>query len=257
MFQQSASEGHLKLLSFNIQVGIAASAFYQYLTQSWQHVLPSKRRQDNLKQMARIIRHFDLVALQEVDGGSFRSGFINQVEFLAQTAHMPFWYQQLNRNLGILAQHSNGLLCRLPPVDLEEHKLPGRLPGRGAIRLELERRGVSILFILMHLALGKGCQTRQLGYIRELIGDHKHVVLMGDMNTHADHITQRSPLKDVALHPVEGSMETYPSWAPKRGLDHILVSDSIPIKRVAVLDVPLTDHLPVAVEIAWPSQAVS
>jgi endonuclease/exonuclease/phosphatase family metal-dependent hydrolase len=251
-FTEPTAPDHLKLLSFNIQVGITASAFYHYFTNSWQHVLPSKRRMESLKQVAAVVSSFDLVALQEVDGGSFRSGFINQVEYLAQLASIPHWYQQLNRNLGPLAQHSNGVLSRIAPSHITEHKLPGRLPGRGAISLTLEKQDVIIRFILMHLALGKRCQMQQLGFVRELIGDHQHVVLMGDMNTHAEHITRHSPLKDVALHAVEGDLKTYPSWAPQRGLDHILISESIPVKRVAVLDVPLTDHLPVAVEIAWP-----
>lgn len=251
-FCEPTQADRLKLLTFNIQVGIQASAFHHYLINSWQHVLPSKRRTESLRQVADVVRNFDLVALQEVDGGSFRSNFVNQVEQLANFADMPYWYQQLNRNLGPLAQHSNGVLSRIEPRKIEEHKLPGRLPGRGAISLTLSRDGVSIRFVLMHLALGKRCQSMQLGYVRELIGDHPHVVLMGDMNTHLDFILSKSPLRDVPLQAVGGELRTYPSWAPQRGLDHILVSQQIPIKRVGVLDIPLTDHLPVAVEIEWP-----
>ncbi|MDX1464752.1 MAG: EEP domain-containing protein, partial [Halomonas sp.] len=32
--------GHLKLLTFNLQVGIQTSAYHHYLTRSWQHLLP-------------------------------------------------------------------------------------------------------------------------------------------------------------------------------------------------------------------------
>jgi endonuclease/exonuclease/phosphatase family metal-dependent hydrolase len=36
-----------------------------------------------------LLGDFDLVALQEADGGSLRSGYVNQVEHLAQLAPSP------------------------------------------------------------------------------------------------------------------------------------------------------------------------
>ena len=123
----------LKLLSFNIQVGINTEHFRHYLTRSWQHILPYPNRIATLDRIAGILPEYDLVSLQEADGGSLRSNFINQTEYLAMKGHFPFWYHQLNRNLGKLAQHSNGLLSRYRPLSLENHKLPGLIPGRGAI----------------------------------------------------------------------------------------------------------------------------
>ena len=79
----------LRLLSFNIQVGNSTARYRHYLTRSWQHVLPHPERQLNLQRIARMLADFDLVALQEVDGGSLRSGYINQVEHLAQLADFP------------------------------------------------------------------------------------------------------------------------------------------------------------------------
>ena len=98
----------LRLLSFNFQVGISTSAYLHYLTRSWKHLLPHRERLLTLQRASRMLENFDLVALQEVDGGSLRTGYINQVEQLALTSHFPYWYQQLNRNLAPFAQHSNG-----------------------------------------------------------------------------------------------------------------------------------------------------
>ena len=122
----------LRLLSFNIQVGNSTQGYRHYLTRSWQHVLPHKGRAGNLDRIGDLLGDFDLVALQEADGGSHRSGYINQVKYLAQQGEFPYWYQQLNRNLGRLAQHSNGVLSRLRPAAIEDHPLPGPA-GRGAI----------------------------------------------------------------------------------------------------------------------------
>ena len=102
----------LSVLSYNIQAGIDTRTFRHYLTQSWKHVLPHRERMANLNRIAQLLSQHDLVGLQEVDAGSLRSGFIGQTEYLAHRAGFPYWHQQVNRNIGALAQHSNGLLSR-------------------------------------------------------------------------------------------------------------------------------------------------
>ena len=55
---------------------------------------------------------YDVVALQESDAGSLRTGFTNQTEYLARQSCFPYWLDQTNRHLGHFAKHSNGLLIR-------------------------------------------------------------------------------------------------------------------------------------------------
>ncbi|MFZ5937601.1 endonuclease [Pseudomonas putida] len=243
-------DGRLRLLSFNIQVGISTERYRHYLTRSWQHLLPHTGRAGNLQKIGQLLNDFDLVALQEADGGSLRSGYINQVEHLAQLGSFPYWYQQLNRNLGRFAQHSNGVLSRLKPQLLEDHPLPGPA-GRGAILVRFGEGEDALIVVMMHLALGAKTRALQLGYIRELIGGYRHQVLMGDMNTHATDLLEHSPLRDLGL--IAPQVEaTFPSWRPQRCLDHILLSPSLTLERVEVLAQPISDHLPVAVEIRLP-----
>ncbi|MCY1350933.1 Endonuclease/Exonuclease/phosphatase family protein [compost metagenome] len=246
------ADGRLRLLSFNIQVGISTERYHHYLTRGWQHLLPHTGRAGNLQRIGDLLGDYDLVALQEVDGGSLRSGFINQVEHLAQLGDFPYWYQQLNRNLGRLAQHSNGLLSRLQPSLLEDHPLPGP-PGRGAILMRFGKGREALAVVMMHLSLGARTRTRQLAYIRELVGNYRHLVLMGDMNTHANDLLERSPLRDLGLLAPQVEA-TFPSWRPQRCLDHILLSPSLTLERVAVLSQPISDHLPVAVDIRLPDE---
>lgn len=242
----------LRLLSFNIQVGISTRRYHHYLTRSWQHLLPHRERAVNLQQIGRLLGDFDLVALQEVDGGSLRSDYVNQVEHLAQLGNFPYWYQQLNRDLGPLAQHSNGVLSRLRPSSLEDHPLPGPR-GRGAILLRFGEGSEALAVVVMHLALGPRARTRQLAYIRELIHDYRHVVLMGDMNTHAEELLGNSPLRDLGLIAPQ-TCATYPSWQPQRCIDHILLSPQLTLERMQVVDAPISDHLPVAVDIRLPAE---
>jgi len=242
----------IRLLSFNMQVGIQTGAFHHYLSRSWQHLLPSKQRLQAIQQIARLSSHFDIVALQEVDGSSWRSQHLNQAQQIAELAGFPHYYQQINRNLGKLAQHSNGVLSRLPAQRIERHALPGLLPGRGMMLLKYGEGEQAIMVAATHLALGKKTQFSQLDYLIEAVGDHQHLIIMGDLNQEAEVLLQHSPLRRLNLHPVEAEQCTFPSWRPQRGLDHILVSDSLELQRIAVIDHPQSDHLPVAAEIRLP-----
>ncbi|MCH8529952.1 MAG: endonuclease/exonuclease/phosphatase family protein [Saccharospirillum sp.] len=248
-FLHKQNPNHLTLLSYNMQVGIHTRHYQDYLYKSWQHLWPSRSRLQNLQRIGNLIKHFDVVALQEADGGSFRSHFINQIEYLANLAGQPYWYQQLNRNLGRLAQHSNGVISRYHPIAIETHALPG-LRGRGAIAVQFGTRD-PLLLVMMHLALSKKGQDQQLRFVSHLIQRYPHVVLMGDMNTHTSRLLTDSPLSSCGLKAAH-ARATFPSWQPQRCLDHILVSNHLNITRVGVLDFPLSDHLPVALEIELP-----
>ncbi|CAM5227733.1 Endonuclease OS=Stutzerimonas stutzeri OX=316 GN=CXK95_06695 PE=4 SV=1 [Stutzerimonas stutzeri] len=143
------------------------------------------------------------------------------------------------------------MLSRLAPQQLEDHPLPGP-SGRGAILLRFGEGEDALVVVMMHLALGGRTRVRQLAYIRELIGGYRHQVLMGDMNTHANcRSVENSPLRDLGLLAPQVEA-TFPSWRPQRCLDHILLSPSLALERVEVLPLPISDHLPVAMEIRLP-----
>jgi endonuclease/exonuclease/phosphatase family metal-dependent hydrolase len=243
---------YLRLLTFNIQVGISTSSYRHYVTRSWQHFLPHSNRIQNLDRIASLLSNYDVVALQECDGGSLRSGYINQVQYLAEAAGIPYWHQQLNRNLGQLAQHSNGLLSRFRPLDVTDYKLPGLIPGRGAIVARYGTEEDPLVLVLMHLSLSKAAQQRQLGFISELISKYRYVILMGDMNNHAEELLTRTPLRNTDLVPLPDTAHSFPSWRPEKALDHILVSPSLQIRRAEVVSYPMSDHLPIAMDIALP-----
>ena len=243
----------LRLLSYNIQVGITSTRFRHYVTRSWRHILPHSGSFENLNQIAALISEFDIVALQEVDAGSFRSFFINQIEYLARRGGFPYWYFQTNRNLGRFAQHSNGLLSKLEPQRITEHKLPGVIPGRGVMEVRYGTRGNPFVVLLVHLGLGRRARQRQMDYVAEIANRYRHVVVMGDFNCQA-----QSPEMTALLHnthlcePAEG-LRTFPSWRPRRHIDHILVTRDIKIRDIQVLPFALSDHLPIAVEITLPA----
>lgn len=247
----------LRFLSFNIQVGIGTARYRHYVTKGWKHVLPHSGRHLNLERIAEVVEGYDFVALQEIDSGSLRSNYVNQVQFIAERARFPYWYTQLNRDLGPLAQHGNGLLSRISPMDLQDHKLPGAIPGRGAIVVRLPCGDESVLVVLLHLSLGERSRRLQLEYVRGLIDGEEHVVLMGDMNSRLPELLFDSPLADTDLRPVEQVQPTYPAWRPLRALDHVLVSPRLAIGDYEVLDCQLSDHRPIAVTLELTDRPVA
>lgn len=245
----------IRLLSFNIQAGLNSRAYKDYITTSVRQFMPTAPDMMHLNQIGSVVSEYDVVALQEVDGGSVRSGYIDQLAHLARQGGFPYWHQQLNRDLGRLGQYSNGLLSRIVPYSIEDHRLPG-VRGRGAIVTRYGNPDSPLVVIGLHLALGEKGRYRQLQYVKDLIKPFQHVIIMGDMNCCADSLID-TPLRDTNLKPASTPTNTYPSWAPKKTIDHILVTPSLKVQSVRVLNCMLSDHRPVAIEVKLPDSVIS
>jgi endonuclease/exonuclease/phosphatase family metal-dependent hydrolase len=247
-----ASRRQLRLLSFNIQAGSSIDRYREYVTRGWQHVLPHAGKRRNLAALAKVAAGYDLVALQEADAGSLRSGFQNQVQFLAESAGFPYWSHQPNRRVAKLAEPSNGLLSRLEPFELLDHKLPGRIPGRGALEVRLGKGRHALHVFIAHLALGARARRIQLDYLAEVMADHPYVVLMGDLNCTIDSRELKALFAKSPLRPPREALHTFPSWDPSRAIDHILVSESLEPVHFEVLPLRVSDHQPVAMTLELP-----
>lgn len=245
----------LRLLSFNIQTGVETQYYRDYITKSWKHLLPIKERVSNLNRVAGMLGEFDVVGLQEVDSGSLRSGFLDQTEYLANRADFPWWFRQVNRNMGKIAQHSNGVLSRINPERVDEHRLPG-LPGRGAVVLEFRTNVEPLVVCVMHLALGSRARTRQLGYISDLVAEHPYLVVMGDFNCGLDSPELNQLIDKTHLSLPSTELKTFPSWRPRHRFDHILVSDRLKVTEARVLEPSHSDHLPVSVSVDLPENVI-
>jgi endonuclease/exonuclease/phosphatase family metal-dependent hydrolase len=244
---------HLRLFCFNIHAGNAQSGFREYLTRGWRHLLPDPGKHRNLAELAKLLKEVDIAGLQEVDGGSLRSGFLNQAEYLAEVAAFPYWWQQRNRRIGQIAESGNCLLSRSQPSAVEEHPLPGRIKGRGALLAVYGEGRESLAVVMAHLSLGPQARNRQFDFLSELIAPYRHVVLMGDFNAQPNQPGFRRFLERTALRvPGPRALPTYPAWQPGRAIDHILVSADIPVLRYEAPPLALSDHLPVVVDIQPP-----
>lgn len=265
----------IKFLSFNIQAGLPSGGYADYVRNGIRQIVPAADHA-HLDKIAAIVADYDVVMLQEVDCGSIRSGFVNQLDYLAQAAGFDFAHQQLNRDIGRFGQFSNGLLSRFTPMSIENHRLPG-IKGRGAIIaryslpscpvgldddvVQLQSAGQhkrprtsaeqSLVVVGLHLALGWRAREKQIAYVLELIEHEENVILMGDLNCCERSVTDTA-LGDSSLEHVNFGMGTFPSWAPRKCIDHIWVSSGLDVATVEVLPERLSDHRPLSAHVTLP-----
>lgn len=241
----------LRVLSCNILAGGSVKRYREYVTHSWKHVLPTGKRA-NLDGLAEILPEFDLVALQEADFGSLRSGFLNQTQYLAENAGFPYWSHQPNRKVAKVAASSNGLLSKLKPSEILDYPLPGRIRGRGVLWVRYGSGEQSLVVLIAHLSLGPQARAHQLGYITELLEGHPNALLIGDLNTPIESPELRALFKRTSLVPPSRPPATFPSWAPNRAIDHILGSSTIEVDELRTLPHLVSDHLPIAATVRLP-----
>lgn len=238
----------LSVISFNLQAGVQTAQLGDYVTQSWRHFWPNNQTQHNLDQAAKILSQFDITGVQEADAGSRRSKHINQVQWLAEQASHPHYSWQVNRNVGRYAQHSLGITSRFELHDPQQHRLPGLIPGRGALTAQINYQGRKVLVVVVHLALGKRSRQRQLAYLAALVKQHQYVILLGDTNCDLQQLND-SAMSSTHLSPLSDVGNTHPSWNPKRQLDHIFVSEGFTVNKVWTEAQTYSDHLAVAAEL--------
>ena len=250
----TAAGTRLRLISCNILAGGSVRKYRHYVTEGWKQVLPMRSKRQNLDRLAKLLADFDIVGLQEADAGSLRSGFLNQTEYLAESAGFPYWSHQPNRKIAQFAASSNGLLTRIKPAEVRDYALPSRIPGRGAMWVRFDLDGAELIVVVVHLSLGPQSRTRQLNFIADLIWSSPHAVLMGDFNCALDSPEMAQLMRRTGLTPAHGEPPpTFPSWRPRRAIDHILVSEKMEIESVYTLPHAVSDHLPLAAEIRLPA----
>jgi len=246
----SPAAPRLRVLSFNIQVGMHTEHYGHYLSRAWRHVLPGGDSLLALNAIAELARGYDFVAIQEADAGSLRTRFLNQMEYLAQRAGFGWHGYTVTRDLQPIAQHCLGYLSRLPARVVDDHALPGAVPGRRALHVELETPGGPLALYVAHLALGRATQTRQLRHLAGLTRPEQPSVILGDLNCEPAQLREHPALRAAGFTLARHSPKTFPSWAPRRSIDHILLSPHLQMHDLQALPRSLSDHLPLSAEIS-------
>jgi len=236
----------MKIISYNIQAGINSHRPRDYILGAHRQFIHSKKKARTLTQIGKLLSGFDIACLQEVDLGGRRSGFESQTKAILTMSGHDHAISQTNRLIGKTSQHGNVIFSRYPITDVEDHKLPGKIQGRGV--LICHTKGYTIANT--HLSLGPVDQTLQFEFLKDVLSDKKNIILVGDLNcrSHSPHLEQFAEHLDLDILTHPGT-KTFPAWNPKRDLDHIIVSQEYSMGKVNVGNVRLSDHRPVTLDL--------
>jgi endonuclease/exonuclease/phosphatase family metal-dependent hydrolase len=216
---------------------------------------------DGLDRVVEVIRTAspDIVALQEVDVGSRRSGGLNQVSVLAERTGLTHSAHFRTTSLHG-GDYGVALLSRFPLERVEQHALPvdPGMEARTVAHAVLKVHGQEVSVYVTHLTkrpFNGANRVRQSATILKLMAqDPRPKLLMGDMNDSPDSRPMRlfkRELMDVFALRGEGADKTYPmlSLLPDQRIDYVLACDHFMPKRSRVLRTDASDHFPVVADL--------
>lgn len=232
----------MRLLLYNIRYGTGGRR-----RPPWSGYL--SRTDGNLAAIIRFVQSLDpdVVALVEVDAGTYRTNRRNQAQQIAAalghccTYRSKYGEAGVARQLPLLRSQGNALVTRNAVRNERFHYFDCGLK-RLVIELELDEFAI----FLVHLALTPRARRRQLRHLHDIISatDKPHVIA-GDFNTRRGDDELRPFLGATGLiNPDTRGQPSYPSWAPRRQLDFILHSRGIRVDRFWLPAVTHSDHLP-------------
>jgi len=213
--------------------------------------MPHRQSLSNLDRIAGVLEPYDIVGLQEADVGSFRTRFINQVHYLAESSGFSYWHSHITRDMGQLAQHGNSFLSHLRPTSIVETRLPASKHGRGVLEVEFEMGSRPLTIFITHLSLRRYSRLRQIRFLSRMINRKTSVVLMGDLNCEPQSPEYEYLIQNTTLQPALCEQSTFPSWRPKKRIDHILATDNLILDEIRTIPSSLSDHLPVSARLQF------
>lgn len=208
----------------------------------------------------------DIVALQEVDVGRARTGWVDQAQVIANHLNMDFHFhptiqiEEERYGNAILSCHSMHLAGAGPLPTFPSFRT---LERRGALRSTIRIDNREIQIINTHLGLDR---RERLAQAEALLGSdwlahptcQPPFVICGDFNARpgsAVYRRFREMLLD-AQHCLTGSrpFNTWPTVYPLIRIDHAFISSEIKVRNIQAPRTRLTrlasDHLPLIVEIS-------
>ena len=250
MNKQKRSPSLIKIVTYNMQVGVATTrGYWHYATSFWKHLLPHSGAA--VEDIAHFVRSeaIDIAVFTEIDGGSYRTLGVNQVKRIAKLTGLDESSFLPTYRFSRFANHGNGICSKYPILKDENHKLPGNGHPRYLGVADIKIDGQNMAVMVTHLSLGEAKRKEQMEYIGETVRSTEGpVMLTGDFNT--ENASEIGTLLDGTRLRLVANHETYPSWRAKRSLDYLFLSPEISfVEAYAPDDVRLSDHLPLVAKV--------
>jgi endonuclease/exonuclease/phosphatase family metal-dependent hydrolase len=251
----------VRLIVYNIEYCEGMTGFWYDYLKFWRIFFPPKgldqKIVDSLRQLSP-----DIVALVEVDSGSFRSKKRDQGKFFQSQLGMSNFIEKVKypmtgwlrlfHYVPILNKQANAIIANKKLSDVRYHVF-----DEGTKRLIIDTTihiPKKVNLLLAHLSLGKKSRAKQLEELIKIVNKKDNpVILMGDFNTYNGKSEIEKLLKKTHLHhrykmKDESQILTQPACHPRRCLDYVLTSKKIKVSDYKVLNYNYSDHLPLMVD---------
>lgn len=192
----------------------------------------------------------DVVAVQEVDSATGRSGGKDLLRELAERTQMHRVYAPAIDYDG--GKYGIGILSKEKP--LASRRLP--LPGREEARVLLVVEFKNYIYCCMHLSLTEEDRMLSLPMIREVAAEtQKPLFIAGDMNAQPESPFIQALQRDFVLL-TRPEQPTFPADHPEATIDYIAAyrpdTTAFVCTATQVWDEPMaSDHRPVTADVAF------
>lgn len=211
----------------------------------------------DLHRIAALIREVDpdLVAVQEVDSVTTRTGGVDQAAELGRLTEMEPRYGRFMPYQG--GAYGMALLSRWPISQAVNVRLPEGAEPRSAMSVVVisPKSGRALRFVGIHFyrtAEERMAQAEALD--RALAGGDTATILAGDFNSTPGSAVMARLSDSWSVVPKGEDHFTFPSYGPDREIDFVLFrpADAFEVISQRLIDEPLaSDHRPVVVDLAW------
>lgn len=243
------------VFAFSLTAGAATNTL-RVMTFNIHHGTGMDNKLD-LERLAAIIKtqQVDIVALQEVDRGTSRSGRRDLPEELARLTGMRSCF---GKNIDYQGgAYGNAILSRFPILETTNvlYQMLTRHEQRGLLQCLLDVHGRKLLFFSTHLDYHNDDTERALDVktIKTAIDAHTNapVILCGDFNEGPGSRTYKRLtqfLADTWKEVGRGPGFTFSSSAPWSRIDYIFHSSALRPLSASVIETNASDHLPIVAE---------
>ena len=239
----------MKFVLYNIRYGTG-----KYLNQPLKHVRGYLGKStDHIEKIGSFLKKYDpdIVGLVEVDLGSYRTRRKNQAVFLGEELGHYHIYEHKYLSdskfmrIPVLRRQGNAFLSGVKVDDQKFHYF-----NNGVKKLVIELETAEFSVFLIHLALGAKARLKQIVELYEVIDScNKPFIVAGDFNLFWGQEEISLFLRALNLKNANiKNIPTYPSWKPRKTLDFVLYSEGIRVNDFEVLQVKLSDHLPLLID---------
>ena len=198
----------------------------------------------------------DLVALQEVDQLTERSGKMDAIGLLKKKTGMYGIFMRTFDYQG--GEFGNAILSRFPIIEHKLFPLPARDRYEDRLLMMVAcvmKNGDTIHFYNTHLDHHSGDSDRPVQMqeiIRIIRNDKAKIILVGDLNC-SPGSEPLNALNEV-LTRCDSDEKTYPADTPERLIDHVYYSKNKGIKNLGLMVIPekvASDHRPIVAKLQY------